>query len=171
MGVLMSSNFRNILFWVALLIIIVTGYFFVGILFDWSDFGVKIGEYRLNHWLGWIGFAFILIHIPLFETLKARYVNKIKTLLGIHVLGDLLAFLLITIHFASQISRPAAYYPDLGTGIALYAFMVMLVTTGFFQRFNLLCNSNNTWNFLHKSSVVALFVIILIHILQGIKII
>jgi hypothetical protein len=102
--------------------------------------------------------------------MKRRYVNRIRLFLGIHVLGNLTAYLLITIHFASQISRSPKYYPDLGTGIALYIFMITLVTTGFLQRFALLTKMRKTWRFLHTSSVFGLFVIIGIHILHGLGI-
>ena len=141
----------------------------MGTYLGWFDFGVIVGQNRLNHWLGWFGFLFILVHIPLFVTLKRKYVNKIRLFLGIHVLGNLLAYMLITIHFASQISRPAQFYPDLGTGLTLYTFMIVLVTTGFLQRFNLLNRFRRNWRFLHTSSVMALLVIILIHILHGIQ--
>ena len=35
--------------------------------------------------------------------------------------------MLISIHYAQQVGRPAAFYPDLGTGLALYIVMVTLV--------------------------------------------
>ena len=164
----MTSALRSGYFWLSILLLVLTDIFFIGVILDWFDFGFAIGQYRFNHWLGWIGFLFILIHIPLFVTMKRKYVNKIRLFLGIHVLGNLTAFLLISIHFASQISRPVQFYPDLGTGLALYIFMVALVTTGFFQRFNLLSKMRKTWRFFHTSSVFGLFVIIVIHILQGI---
>ena len=165
----MKSVFRDAYFWVTILFLILADYFFVGIYLSWFDFGVIIGQYRLNHWLGWLGFLFILVYIPLFVTLKRKYVDKIRLFLGIHVLGNLLAYVLITIHFTSQISRPAQFYPDLGTGLALYVFMIISITTGFLQRFNLINRLRRTWRFLHKSSVVVLLVIILIHILHGIQ--
>lgn len=167
----MTSVLRDVYFWFSVLLLVLTDVFFVGIMVDWFDFGSVVGQYRLNHWLGWFGFVFILIHVPLFVVIKRRYVNRIRLFLGIHVLGNLTAFLLISIHFASQISRPAQFYPDLGTGIALYIFMITLVVTGFLQRFNLLSKHRKTWRFLHTSSVTALLVIILIHILHGINII
>jgi hypothetical protein len=164
----MSSILRDGFFWLAIFILLLTDIFFFGTFLDWFDFGFVLGPYRFNHWLGWIGFVFILIHVPLFITLKRRYVARIKLFLGIHVVGNLLAYLLITVHFASQLSRPAQFYPDLGTGLALYFFMAILVATGFLQRFGLLNEMRKTWRFLHTSSVVSLFVIIVIHILHGI---
>ena len=167
----MGNNFRSSYFWISILLLVLTDILFIGTYFHWLDFGTVVGPYRLNHWFSWIGFLFIGIYVPLFVTLKRRYVTKIRLFLGIHVLGNLLAFLLTSIHFASQISRPAQYYPDLGTGLALYVIMPTLVTTGFLQRFNLLSTYRKTLKFLHTSSVISLFIIILVHILQGIKII
>ena len=164
----MRSILRNVYFWLAILLLCVTDIFFIGTFLDWFDFGLIVGPYRLNHWLAWLGFAFILIHVPLFVTLKRKYPNRIRYFLGIHVLGNLLAFMLISIHFASQISRPAQFYPDLGTGLALYTFLCILVVTGFIQRFALITRYRKTWRFSHTSSVVALFVIIIVHILHGI---
>jgi hypothetical protein len=166
----MSSILRDVYFWLAVFLLLLTDIFFIGTFLDWFDFGFVLGPYRFNHWLGWIGFVFILIHVPLFVTMKRRYVNKIKLFLGIHVLGNLAAYLLISIHFASQISRSPQFYPDLGTGITLYIFMITLVTTGFLQRFGLLNKMRKSWRFLHTSSVSGLFVIIGIHILHGIGI-
>ena len=167
----MPSIFRNIFFWIVIILLILTDIFFIGTFFDWIDFGIVIGPYRLNHWFSWIGFGFILIHVPLFITFKRKYVNKIRWFFGIHVVGNLLAFLLISIHFASQISRPSQFYPDLGTGLTLYFFILVLVTTGFLQRFNLISSWRKIWRYLHTSSVFSLFVIIIIHILHGINII
>ena len=166
----MKSILRDVYFWLAVLLLCLADIFFIGTYLDWFDFGLMLGPYRLNHWLSWIGFAFILIHVPLFATLKRKHPNKINHFLAIHLLGNLSAFLLITIHFASQISRPAQFYPDLGTGLTLYTFISTLVVTGFLQRFAILTRFRKTWRFLHTSSVVALFVIIIIHILHGINI-
>jgi hypothetical protein len=167
----MTSIFRDVFFWIAIILLILTDVFFIVTFLDWFDFGIVFGPYRLNHWLGWMGFGFILIHIPLFITLKRKYVSKIKWFFGIHVVGNLLAFLLISIHFASQISRPNQFYPDLGTGLALYFFMIVLVISGFLQRFNLINSLRKIWRFLHTSSAFSLFVIIIIHILHGINLI
>jgi len=148
----------------------ITDIFFIGVFLDWFDFGFVVGPYRFNHWLGWIGFLFIGFHVPIFITLKRRFIQKIRLFLGIHVIGNLTAYLLITIHFASQISRPSEFYPDLGTGLALYIFLITLILTGFLQRFNLLSKYRANWRFLHRSLVVALFVVIIIHILHGLGI-
>lgn len=86
--------------------------------------------------------------------------------------GNLFAFMLISIHFAGQISRPAKRYPDLGTGIALYAAMTLLVGTGISQRFHLIPKIKpQTYRFLHTGAAVTFYLIIVIHILHGLGII
>jgi len=166
----MKYYFRDAYFWAFILIISVTIYFSIGTYFRWFNLGFMIGPYRFNHWLSWIGFLFFAIHVPSFVSLKRHYKNRIRTLMGIHVLGNLLGFMLMSIHFAHQIGRSAQFYPDLGTGVALYLIMPTLVTTGFFLRFNFLIKYRKSWRFLHTSLVVSLFLIIFIHILHGIQI-
>lgn len=102
---------------------------------------------------------------------KRRYASRLRMFLGIHVFGNLLAFMLISLHFASQISRSAQFYPELGTGLTLYSFLLILVTTGIMHRFNFVNKYLGPCRFLHKSSVIALFLIIFFHILHGIKMI
>lgn len=164
----MNSIFRNVYFWIALFLLIVTDVLFIGTIFGYFNFGSVIGPYRLNHWLGWIGIIFIAIHIPIFVLARRKYTGKIRLLLGIHVIGNLASYLVISIHFASQISRSATFYPDLGTGVAQYIFMIILIITGFLQRFNLLSKYSKKWLFLHRSSIFALLIIIIFHILHGI---
>ena len=165
----MRSIFKDIYFWISILLLCLTDLLFIASYFRWFNFGTVVGPYRLNHWLAWLGFLFIGIHVPLFVTLKRRYVNRIRLFLGIHVVGNLLAFMLISIHFATQISRPSQFYPDLGTGLALYIIMPALVTTGFLLRFNLITKYRKSWRFLHTGLVVSLFILLLVHILQGIQ--
>jgi hypothetical protein len=85
--------------------------------------------------------------------------------------GNLLAFALISVHFASQISRPAAHYPNLGTGLALYVALILLVGTGISQRFHLTQKIKpQTYRFLHTGAAVTFYLIIVIHILHGLGI-
>lgn len=164
----MTTLFRNGFFWFAIVSLILTDVLFVGIVIDYFSFGSVIGAYRLHHWLGWIGIGFIAIHLPLFIIVRRKYTSKIRLALGIHVIGNLLSYLIITIHFASQISRPADFYPDLGTGVAQYIFLITLIATGFLQRFNIFSSYRKKFLFLHRSSIFALLIIIVFHILHGI---
>jgi len=126
-----------------------------------------VGQYRFNHWLGWIGVLFVVLYTPLYYVLKRRYAKRAKALLGSHVIGNLASFMLISIHFASQMSRPAQFFPDLGTGIVLYPIMIILVVTGIFQRFQIARNLGRKWRFLHTSLATSFYLVIFVHILQG----
>jgi len=163
----MNLIFRNPYFWLSVILLVLADVLFLGIILAVFDFGFVIGPYRFNHWVGWFGIIFIATYVPLFVFFKQKYIRRIRLLLGVHVLGNLTAYLFITIHFASQISRPAAFYPTLGTGVVQYIFLIILVTTGILQRFNLLSNYRKKWLFLHRSSVLALFMIVIFHILHG----
>ena len=131
-----------------------------------------VGPYRFTHWFTWIGTFFIAIYSPLYYVIKRKYPGKTKSLLRIHVFGNLFSFMLITIHFAQQISRPAAFFPDLSTGLVLYIVMPILVASGFFHRFQVFKNIKPHSNrFLHVALTLTFYLTILIHILQGIDII
>ena len=131
-----------------------------------------VGPYRFTHWFTWIGTFFIAIYSPSYYVIKRKYPGKTKSLLRIHVFGNLFSFMLITIHFAQQISRPAAFFPDLSTGLVLYIVMPILVASGFFHRFQVFKNIKpHTNRFLHVALTLAFYLTILVHILQGIDII
>ena len=106
--------------------------------------------------------------MPIISMLKRRYLSKFVALFRVHVFGNLLAFLLISVHFAGQISRPAEFYPDLGTGLALYIIMLLLVATGFTHRFQLISRiKSQTRKFVHVGLSFSFYIIIGIHILHG----
>jgi hypothetical protein len=163
----MVSRLRNPYFWAAVVILLVTVYLSFGTYVGWFQLGSFVGQFRLNHWLGWTGVVFVAAYTPLYHFLKRRYPKRAKTLLGTHVIGNLLAFLLISIHFASQLGRPTQFFPDLGTGIVLYPIMIILVITGFTQRFQIASSFSRKWRFLHTSMATSFYLVILVHILQG----
>ena len=131
-----------------------------------------VGPYRFTHWLTLIGTFFIAVYSPIYYIAKRKYPAKIRSLLRVHVFGNLLSFLLITIHFAQQMSRPEAFFPDLSTGIVLYIAMPILVATGYLHRFQVFKNIKpHTNRFLHVSLTLSFYLTILVHILQGLNII
>jgi hypothetical protein len=162
------STLKKLEFFSAVLIILVAIFFFVATYLDWFDFGFFIGSYRFNHWLVLIGSLYIVLAIPIYSILKRRYSAEIRKFLGFHVFGNLTAFVLISIHFSSQISRPAAYYPDLGTGLALFLSMLFLVAAGFSQRFGIVKRVKpQTYRLIHVGLALSFYLIIGIHILHG----
>jgi len=162
------KNSRSLEFWTALSIIIVTVLLMIADNLGWISFGFFIGPVRANHWFVWIGTLYIAFAVPIVAISKRRYLSKFSALFKVHVFGNLLAFLLISLHFASQISRPASAYPELGTGLALYIIMVLLVATGFAHRFQLTPRiKSQTRKFVHVGLTFSFYIIIGIHILQG----
>ena len=158
-------------FWLALIIILATACLMIADNLGWVDFGFFAGPFRLNHWFVWIGTLYIALAVPIVAASKRRRPNRYQSLLRIHVFGNLLAFLLISIHFAGQMGRPAAFYPDLGTGLVLYTAMALLVATGFAQRFHLIPRIKpQSYRFVHIGSTVAFYLAIIVHILHGLGI-
>lgn len=134
----------------------------------WIHFGFFFGPFRANHWFVWIGTLFVAFTVPLIAILKRRYQSKFLAFFRAHIFGNLLAFLLISLHFAGQINRPAEFFPDLGTGLALYIIMLLLVVTGFTHRFQLIPQiKSQTRKFVHVGLSFSFYVIIGIHILHG----
>ena len=134
--------------------------------------GFFVGPFRANHWFVWIGTLYIAISVPIIAYLKRHKPKRYLALFRIHVFGNLLAFLLISLHFAGQISRPETAYPELGTGLALYVIMVLLVTTGLTHRFQFISQiKSTTRRFIHVALSFSFYIIIIIHILHGIGLI
>jgi hypothetical protein len=79
----------------------------------------------------------------------------------------LLAVLLVSIHFAHQVTRPASNYPDQGTGIVLYATMILLVKTGMVLISNIGTKIVKQTRFLHPAFDLTFYTAIIMHIIQG----
>jgi hypothetical protein len=159
---------KSLEFWAALSIIITVVCLMIADNLGWIHFGFFVGPFRANHWFVWIGTLYIAFTVPIVAILKRRYLSKFLALFRVHIFGNLLAFLLISLHFAGQISRPAEFYPDLGTGLALYIIMLLLVVTGFTHRFQLIPRiMSQTRKFVHVGLSFSFYIIIGIHILHG----
>jgi hypothetical protein len=163
---------KNRHFWSGLIIFILTFFLSIAVYSRWVNVGFRIGPYYVTHWLSWIGVIFIMLFSPIYYVLKRHKPQLLPTLILIHTYGNLLSFMLISTHFASQIGRPAAFYPDLGTGIALFVTMLVLVLTGFLHRFQILKSLIPHQNrFIHVSVTTAFYLVIIVHILEGLRII
>ena len=158
--------------WSATTIVLLTFVLAVIVYLRFFNLNFFVGPYRFTHWFTWIGTFFIAIYSPIYYVTKRKYPAKIKSLLRVHVFGNLFSFMLITIHFAQQISRPEAFFPDLSTGLLLYIVMPFLVATGYLHRFQFFKNLKPHANrFLHVSLTLTFYLTILVHILQGLNII
>jgi hypothetical protein len=161
---------RNKEFWVALSIIVITICLMIMVNLRWIHFVNLIGPFRVMHWLVWIGTLYIAFIVPTIAFLKNRSPSKYLALFRVHVFGNLIAFLLISLHFASQISRSPTSFPQLGTGLALYIIMILLVATGFTHRFQLIPQiKSQTRKFIHVGLSFSFYIIIGIHILHGLN--
>jgi hypothetical protein len=161
---------KNLRFWAALSIIIATIMLTVADYWRWIHFSYFIGPFRAGHWFVWIGTLYIAFAVPTIAILKKRLPSRFKTLFTVHVFGNLLAFTLVSLHFAQQISRPEAFYPQLGTGLALYVIMGLLVATGFTHRFQLIPQiKSQTRKFVHVGLTFSFYIVIVIHILHGLN--
>lgn len=165
------ARLKDAYFWIAILIILTTIYFSIATYLRWVNLGFMVGNFRFNVWLSLTAVLFVAIYTPIYHNLKRRFPNRAKALLGIHVLGNLTAFMLISIHFAHQIGRSAAFYPNLGTGVVLYLVMLIMVSTGIIQRFQLAPIQGRRCRFLHLSLAVSFYLVIFVHILHGIGLI
>ncbi len=162
---------RDVDFWVATAIILVTIPLSAATYFRWFQLNFFVGPFRFTHWLVWTGTLYVAFATPTYYVLKRRYLTKLVTLIKIHMFGNLLAFMLVSIHFAQQIGRPPQFYPDLGTGLALYVVMFILVGSGFLHRFRIIRRVRPHLNrFLHVSVTMSFYIIIIVHTLQGLKI-
>ncbi len=151
-------------------LLVITAIVMAAIMLDLISVGFLIGPYRFSHWMTWIGSTFVAIYAPAYHVLKRRYPKRTKMLLDVHNFGFLMAFLLISIHFAGQMSRPAQAFPDLGEGIALYVTMVLLVSTGMVQRYGTQGGKGRFYNLrtnraVHVSLLSAFYIIIVVHAL------
>ena len=159
---------RNTELLVALSIIIAALFLMVVDNLGLIHFGYFIGPFRANHWFVLLGTFYIAFSVPIIAKLKQKHNSKFLTLFRLHVFGNLSAFLLISLHFAGQISRPAEFYPDLGTGLTLYIIMILLVASGFTHRFNLIPKiKSQTRKFVHIGLSFSFYIVIGIHMLHG----
>lgn len=145
-------------------IIIITALIF----YNFIDTGFFLGSLRFSHWMGIIGAIFITIYAPMFYVMKRRLPSRYKILMNIHIFGFTTSFLLVSIHFGGQLSRPLQFYPDLGAGLALYIIVAFLVATGYLHRYGLfklktrkILPHFNQW--LHVSLITGLYIVIIVH--------
>jgi hypothetical protein len=161
---------KSIEFWAAFSIIIAAVALMIMVNLRWIRFIDPIGPFRVMHWFVWIGTLYIAFVVPSIAILKKRFSNRYLMLFRIHIFGNLLAFVLVSLHFASQISRSPTAYPQLGTGLALYIIMILLVFTGFTHRFQLIPQiKSQTRKFVHVGLTFSFYLIIGIHILHGLN--
>lgn len=83
------------------------------------------------------------------------------------MIGNLIAVLLVSVHFAHQVTRPAGNYPDLSTGIILYVTMILLVLTGFIMYSGIAKRLYKQILFFHPAFTLTFYMVIIIHIIRN----
>jgi uncharacterized membrane protein YidH (DUF202 family) len=171
------SIYKDHNFWMAIAIILLTTILSIATFLRWFRLRFQVGPFYFTHWLGWVGSLFIAFYTPIYYILKRRNPKRIKTLIKIHAFGNLLAVMLISIHYAQQMGRPAQFYPELGTGLTLYIVMFLLVATGFLHRFGILSKLGryriilpHQNRFLHIAVTLTFYIVIIIHALRNVGI-
>ena len=162
---------EDLTFWYALTMIFAAIFPLVAVYFDWLSVSFFVGPLRFGHWLGVLGTLFIVFFTPTYYVLKRRYPRRLRVMLNVHIFGTLFSFILISIHFAQQMSRPPQFYPDLGTGVISYIATLILVLTGFLHRFRLLEGGRvyppHRNRFLHLSITFTFYLVVVFHTLRN----
>ena len=150
-------------------IIVVVGLVFLRVVripyFQVSLFGIS---HSAVHWIGWAGTLYIAFVTPVYPVVKRWRPRGLGRALGVHVLGNLLAVLLVSVHFAHQVTRPESSYPVLGTGVVLYAAMVLLVASGVVLVSGVGRRLVRQARFVHPALALTFYLVIVMHILHGI---
>ncbi len=165
------KSYRNSELWLSLIILVATILLSIVFYIRWYSLTFFVGPYLFTHWFSLAGFIFISIFIPIYYVLKRERPQNCKTLLRSHVFGNLLAFLLISTHFAQHFGRLAATFPYSGTGVPSFLILSTVVATGFFNRFKIAEKLVNYTRFIHRYILIFFYLIILVHVLHGFNII
>jgi hypothetical protein len=155
---------ENLEFWLAFIILLATAIFSVTAFALWYSLTFFVGPYLFIHWLGIIASVFIVVSNPFYYVLGKR-ISRSKTILRIHVFGNLFAFLLVSLHFAQNVGRLAETPQRLAEGVALYFVLFITVATGFIVRFH--SKKARVTKIIHKYALIVLLFILLIHALEG----
>ena len=148
--------------WGSLIIILFTIYLSYLIIVDKSLFGFFVGPLSFTHWMVLIGGFWIALVTPVYYFLKHHRPKRIKTWMRMHIFGNLIAFMLISVHFIYWITSVSF----IGTGTALFVAVLTLVMTGLLQRFNIMTSSRRYIRFIHISMTTAFYLILIIHIIS-----
>jgi hypothetical protein len=146
-------------------LLLLTLFLAVGTYLRWWNLRIPVGQFVVSHWVSLIGGGYLLVAVPAYAILKRRIPQYRGALLKVHVFGNLVAFALIAIHFANHLGRVPL--PDLGTGLTSAIVVVIIVATGFLQRFGLMAGQRTAWRVIHVGLAFVMFAIIIVHTLRN----
>lgn len=154
-------------FWVTVLILLFTLIFSTVAFINWFSLLFFVGDLFFVHWLSIVATTFIAFMVPVYYVLKRKSPKRVKTLLRIHVFGNLLAFMLISIHFAQNTGRLVGLISRLGDGFALFLVLSIIVTTGLIERFGAKLKLVRYLKFVHSYAVVIFYLVLVFHVLEA----
>jgi hypothetical protein len=158
-------------FWLSLLILLVTILFSAVAYFRWYRLGFFVGSLFFVHWLGLAATVFIAGLVPVYYVLKRRRPQKLKTLLRLHIFGNLISFLLVSIHFAQNTGRLSGFILRLEDGFVLFLVLSIIVATGMFERFGARFKIVKYTKPVHRCAVAVFYLVMAVHVLQSLSII
>ena len=161
---------RTLDYWAASIILLITVILSVVAFVQWYTLSFFVGSLFFVHWLSIIGTAFIASLVPIYVVLKRTRPRSYKKLLKIHVFGNLLAFLLVSVHFAQNTGRLADFYFRLEYGFLLFLVLAVIVATGMIERFGAKPSFVKYVKPVHKYSVVVFYLVTIIHVLRSLAI-
>ena len=163
-----KSNFRDINFWIIIIIFLVTVNLSTAIYLGRLNLNFTIFSIRFPHLLGIIGASFVSIFTPIFYILKRRNIKLYKQLLRLHMFGNVISLLMISMHETFRFVRL-----PLGLGFTLYILLLLLVLSGFSFKFNLLKpfrlyikNVPHYNRFFHVSLTISFYLVFIIHLIN-----
>jgi len=159
---------RNSEFWLTLTFLLATVISSIAAYVFWYNLTFFMGPYLFVHWLGLIATAFVAVSIPIQYFVKRKRPQNFKTTLKIHTTGNLVAFSLISIHFAQNVGRLSGALQRIGAGFALYLVLAVIMATGIMDRYQ--TKRSRYIKAAHKYTVIILYLIMLIHALEGFNI-
>lgn len=165
------KNKKNIELWFSLLLLFLTFVISVISYQYWYDLLFFIGSLFFVHWIGLIATIFIAILVPTYYILKRKKPKYIKKLLKIHVFGNLLSYLFISIHFSQNTGRLSQLFLRLEDGFIFFIVLSVLIVTGMIERFGRKPNLSKYIKSIHRYGVFLFYLIMLIHTLQGFNLI
>lgn len=136
----------------------------IGTYARWWDLHIVVASQSLVHWAGIIPAGYIAVFTPIYASLKRRSPGRFRTLLSIHVFGNLLAFLLISMHFADHLARPV-FPHNISTGLTVYVVVALMVLTGLMQRFRLANRIQRARRWTHVSLSLAFYIVVIMHVI------
>jgi hypothetical protein len=154
-------------FWLASLLVMAIVILSIGNYSRWWSMHFYVGTLYFHHWLSFIGAGYIAILTPIYALAKRRSPQRFGTLLKVHVFGNLVGFLLISMHFTQHMGTSPQFAPTLGTGLTLYIVVALMVITGYMQRFRLAGRFLRTWRFVHVSLSVSFYIVLVVHVLHN----